>query len=441
MSMRANSSTPEADIATRCKALPVDVSSAHLAGLVQEFRETVIARIKAVPVALLEDWNLAAETCFALLEKHKLHPLDRAQVQLYLAGMWLDEDLAVQQDHLLEANDLLSWFEDEADAGGCGETVGRYCRSLRRRHENLTLGILEDLQTLENIDRIHAERGDESESDLSESEESDEESVVAEPGGQAFAATKTEDSQDAIHEAAEEMAEETAVDNAEQLWGAHDANDRHGADHVSKEDAMGDGCASYDGAVEDGTGRDSADTAAGKNPAGENAAGEETAGEEAIGEKDAGEKDASMIIVGASVLGGEVVRKDTVGVKSVSENVVDAKSSGEDISREVLPPATAGIDTATINEPVAMRHHDATDTTIVMHETAAGGELADSHTDHASGSTKLPVRSVRKYGSKSMILRGANDSFAERNRSKQLKTKEPKRDIRTLWADKKPEDN
>ncbi|OQN97743.1 hypothetical protein B0A48_16064 [Cryoendolithus antarcticus] len=160
--MSSASDRPEAstvnttvDIATRCKQLPNDVPMWQLTELMEEFRDGVIARIKVEPIAV-EDWHLAAETCFALLEKPTLAPLDRAQVHLFLAGMCLDGDIAVQEDHLISTDDILTWFEREVAVGGCGEEIGRYARSLRRKHGKLSYAILDALMAMDKYDSMMA---------------------------------------------------------------------------------------------------------------------------------------------------------------------------------------------------------------------------------------------------------------------------------------------
>ncbi|OQO06702.1 hypothetical protein B0A48_08489 [Cryoendolithus antarcticus] len=389
---------PEADIATRCKALPVDVSGAHLDELMQELKENVIARIIAVPVARPEGLSLTAETCFALLEKRKLHPLDRAQVHLYLAGMWLDEDLAVQEDHLLEADDLLSWFEHEAAVGGCGETVGKYCRSLRRRHTKLSRDIEADLLWMDECDRAFAQ-DDESlakwldqygSDEVDDSDEDDESDEVTESdeGDDSNEEETAEEETAVVKEAATSVKEAaTLVENAATSVEEAATVVEEAATVVEKETA----------AVEKDTPAVEKDTAA----------------------VDPGKQ-------GLAVAGIEQSKRD------VSDSIMGAGDSGDGIL-------------AAISDTVATQQQNATGTTLVVQETAADGETAagqqhaasDSHSDHASGSLKLPARSIRKYGSKSMILRGANNSFAERNRSRQLKEKAPERDIRTMWQDKK----
>ncbi|OQO04033.1 hypothetical protein B0A48_10676 [Cryoendolithus antarcticus] len=89
----------------------------QLTELVDEFKVGVIARIKVEPIDP-KDWQLAADTCFAFLEKPALAPLDQAQVHFILAGMCLNGDIAVQEDHLIIADDMLTWFEKEVAVGG-----------------------------------------------------------------------------------------------------------------------------------------------------------------------------------------------------------------------------------------------------------------------------------------------------------------------------------
>ncbi|OQO10041.1 hypothetical protein B0A48_04397 [Cryoendolithus antarcticus] len=396
----------EADIATRCKALQVDVAPTYLATLLQELKETVIALAKPVPGVVLKDWSLISETCFALLEKRNLHPLDRAQVHLYLAGMFLDEDLAVQEDHLIEADDLLSWFEDEAAIAECGETVGQYCRSLRRRHTKFSRDIEARLLWMDECDRnfdqadgvdhYESDEGDEIDEDEDDFDEDDEDDEDDESDETAVVEQETavvEQETAVVEQETATVEEETAVVEQET------ATVEEETATVEEETA----------AAEKQTATVEEETAAVKTAAFEEETAALKTGEETVAPK-TGEQAVALKTGEQALAFAKIEDGENVGVT--------------DDPGEGMLAAISDLD---------------------VQETAADGELAagqqhaasDSHSDHASG--KLPARSIRKYGSRSMILRGANDSFAERNTSKHLKKKAPKRgDIRTMaWMETK----